>query len=90
MPLRNPFARTTIPYRRVSNEYTESDGHQTDTRSSTLPREIDHLMTEQARQRSKRKHAFCYALFCLASLVMGIILGQFFRLEFEADGYPGT
>lgn len=92
MQLRNPFVRNTVPYHRVSKEFTERDDDRspTDTRPSTLPDDIERLITEQGHRRSRRKHAFCYALVCLVSLFTGVILGQLFRLEVEIDGYPGT
>lgn len=92
MPNLNPFVRsTTIPYHHVSKEFTEheDDRSPTENRPSTLPDEIDKLIAEQGRRRTRRKHAFCYAFVCLVSLLTGSILSQlFFRLEVEIDGYP--
>ncbi|KAF2846250.1 hypothetical protein T440DRAFT_406295 [Plenodomus tracheiphilus IPT5] len=91
MPSPNSFTRTTIPYHRVSKEFSENDSERspTDTRPSTLPDEIDNLIAKQAHRRSRRRHAFCYALVCFISLLIGSIISQlFFRFEVEIDGYP--
>ncbi|KAH9878051.1 hypothetical protein J1614_003268, partial [Plenodomus biglobosus] len=90
MPNLNPFVRTTMPYHRVSKEFSENEEERspTDTRLSTLPDEIDHLIAKQAHSRPRRKHAFCYALVCIVSLLTGIVSQFLFRIDVEIDGYP--
>ncbi|KAF1941075.1 hypothetical protein EJ02DRAFT_378558 [Clathrospora elynae] len=94
----NPFSRKTIPYDRISKEFSENDGGSGGQSSSSDPflaqkekheDEDDFLRFKHLlRLRSLRlRHACSYLFVALLSLLVGLILGQFFGLENDIDGY---
>jgi hypothetical protein len=91
----NPFTRKTIPYHRVSKESSENDNNDSDS-STTIQKgghneEEDYLLTHHLhRTRRSRWGYFCgYFFVALISLLVGLILSQFIRLEHEIDDFIG-
>lgn len=96
----------TSPYRRLSKEFSEDDsvqGHtsgtsSTSSTSSTLaPKESyvdedDYLIPKELvrPRRSRWKQSCCYGAVAVLSLLVGLVFGEIFRLEYEIDGYIGT
>ena len=89
MPFPNPFNRTTISYHRMSKDESEDDSAE----SSTAHKEEEDPFLEQQHfrpRRSRFRHTCGYLFVAILSLVLGLISGQFMRVEYEVDGYMGT
>lgn len=99
MPNLNPFTRATIPYHRISKEFSEndSDAGQPSSSTSMLNQKENHedayTLAKQLRHRRRTSRFRCicsYFLVALLSLLTGLVTSQIFRLEYEVDGFPGT
>lgn len=80
----NPFRRYSVPYQILTLESC-------DTTESHNKDEEDHLLSSPIQKRRFRfsHHTFGYSLAVLASLLLGLLAGQFFRVEYSYDGYMG-
>ncbi|EFQ95298.1 hypothetical protein P3342_002233 [Pyrenophora teres f. teres] len=93
MPLPNPFTRKTIPYHLLSKESTEQESEHAETSTSTTNRDSDEqnaylLAKHLHRPRRSRFKTICsYTFISLLSLLSGLIVSQFFALEYDFDGY---
>jgi len=89
MPLPElPIGRKSTSYHRTSKEESEDDTIQKEEEEH----EEDPFL-EQAHfrpRRSKYRHTCIYPIVILLSLLLGVLGGQFMRVEYEIDGYPGT
>jgi hypothetical protein len=89
----NPFTRKTIPYHRVSKESSENDnndpGSSTTIQKEGHNEEEDYLLAQHLhRSRRSRWGHFCgYFFVALISLLAGLTVSQFFKLEHEIDDF---
>ena len=98
----NPFSNSkTIPYHRLSREFSENDsdhGEASTSTSATLAPVTDYSEKEylinrdlhRSRRSSRVRHTLCYVLVVLLSMLVGLVLGELFRVEYEIDGYVGA
>ncbi|KAF1849035.1 uncharacterized protein K460DRAFT_428459 [Cucurbitaria berberidis CBS 394.84] len=100
----NPFSNSkTTPYHRISKEFSENDSDRgLDSGSATSPalapkddyeNEKDYLIgrnLHRPRRSSKLRHTFCYLFAIVVSMLVGLVLGEMFRVEYEIDGYIGA
>ncbi|KAJ4372904.1 hypothetical protein N0V83_003195 [Neocucurbitaria cava] len=52
--------------------------------------EKDYLVERDAhrpRRSSRLRHAICYIIVIIMSMLVGVVLGEIFRVEYEVDGY---
>jgi hypothetical protein len=79
----NPFRRYSVPYHVLTRESCEID--------SNKDEEDHHLLSNTSQTRGFRSphHTCGYSLAVIASLLVGLIVGQFFRMEYSYDGYLG-
>ncbi|KAF7452518.1 DUF3328 domain containing protein [Pyrenophora tritici-repentis] len=96
MPIPNPFTRKTIPYHRLSKESTEQESDHAGTNTSTANQDSDeqnvYLLAKNLHRprRSRFKTTCTYTFISLFSLLTGLVVSQFFALEYDFDGYLGT
>jgi hypothetical protein len=78
----NPFRQYSAPYQLLTRESCETDSNKD---------EEDRLLSNKSQTRRFRfpHHTCGYSLATIASLLLGLIAGQFFRMEYSYDGYLG-
>jgi hypothetical protein len=85
MWLYNPPIKT-IPYHGISKvEYANISS------TAHCDEEEEVLLQEDFRARQFRsQNIYCYLVIALTGLLLGVLVGQFFRIDYEVDGYIGT
>jgi hypothetical protein len=93
MPNLNPFGRGKIPYHRISAEYTDSSSLISAAKEELSEEGENEFMLNQQVFRPRRSTRWrgyiCYFIVGILSLIIGIVLGETFRLEYQIDGYLG-
>ncbi|KAH7383994.1 hypothetical protein BKA66DRAFT_463249 [Pyrenochaeta sp. MPI-SDFR-AT-0127] len=96
----NPFFRTkTVPYHSISQDFTDDNNDPSHASSSaesstfasknSCSDENAYLVARELHRprHSRLKHSCCYIFVALLSLLLGVVFGEIFRLEYEVDGY---